>query len=257
MSAPATTPPTIAKSELELRRELAAVYRLLAHFKMTDLIFTHVSVRLPGPEHHFLINPYGLLFEEITASNLVKIDLDGNLVEPSEYQVNPAGFVIHGAVHSARSDAQCVLHTHTKAGCAVAAQEDGLLPLNQISMEFYNRVGYHDYEGIALNTAERERLVKDLGTHPALILRNHGLLTVGETASEAFLRMFYLEKACDIQIAAQASGSLRLPSPELAEYTARQFAGEVTDEFSDDQAYELAWAALLRLLDRIDPEYKN
>ena len=260
MSAPTVTSQgraTPAKTEAELRRELAAVYRLLAHFKMTDLIFTHVSVRLPGPEHHFLINPYGLLFEEITASNLVKIGLDGELVEPSEYHVNPAGFVIHGAIHEARTDAQCVLHTHTKAGCAVAAQEHGLLPLNQISMEFYNRVGYHDYEGIALNTAERVRLVEDLGDHPAMILRNHGLLTVGESAAEAFLRMFYLEKACDIQIAAQASGDLRVPSAEIAEHTARQFAGEATDDFADDQAYEMAWAALLRMLDRTAPDYKD
>ena len=260
MSAPTVTSQgrtNPAKTEAELRRELAAVYRLLAHFKMTDLIFTHVSVRLPGPEHHFLINPYGLLFEEITASNLVKIGLDGELVEPSEYHVNPAGFVIHGAIHEARPDAHCVLHTHTKAGCAVAAQEHGLLPLNQISMEFYNRVGYHDYEGIALNTAERVRLVEDLRDHPAMILRNHGLLTVGASAAEAFLRMFYLEKACDIQIAAQASGELRVPSPEIAEHTARQFAGEATDDYTDDQAYEMAWAALLRMLDRTAPDYKD
>lgn len=260
MSAPTVTPQDRTepvKTEAELRRELAAVYRLLAHFKMTDLIFTHVSVRLPGPEHHFLINPYGLLFEEITASNLVKIGLDGELVEPSEYHVNPAGFVIHGAIHEARPDAHCVLHTHTKAGCAVAAQEHGLLPLNQISMEFYNRVGYHDYEGIALNTAERVRLVEDLRDNPAMILRNHGLLTVGESAAEAFLRMFYLEKACDIQIAAQASGELRVPSPEIAEHTARQFAGEATDDYTDDQAYEMAWAALLRMLDRTAPDYKD
>ena len=238
------------KAEVELRRELAAVYRLLAHFKMTDLIFTHVSVRIPGPEHHFLINPYGLLFEEITASNLVKIGLDGELVEPSEFVVNPAGFVIHGAIHAAREDAQCVLHTHTKAGCAVAATEHGLLPVNQISMEFYGRVGYHDYEGIALNMAERERIVTDLDKHPALILRNHGLLTVGETPAEAFLRMFYLDKACEIQIAAQAAGELRLPSNEVAEYTAGQFA-------ADDDGYDLAWAALLRLLDRTQPDYKK
>ncbi|KXX61228.1 class II aldolase/adducin family protein [Rhodococcus sp. LB1] len=260
MSAPTVTSrgrTNPAKTEAELRRELAAVYRLLAHFKMTDLIFTHVSVRIPGPEHHFLINPYGLLFEEITASNLVKIGLDGELVEPSEYHVNPAGFVIHGAIHEARPDAHCVLHTHTKAGCAVAAQEHGLLPLNQISMEFYNRVGYHDYEGIALNTAERVRLVEDLRDNPAMILRNHGLLTVGESAAEAFLRMFYLEKACDIQIAAQASGELRVPSPEIAEHTARQFAGEATDDYTDDQAYEMAWAALLRMLDRTAPDYKD
>jgi ribulose-5-phosphate 4-epimerase/fuculose-1-phosphate aldolase len=141
--------------ELRLRRELAAVYRLVAHFRMTDLIFTHISVRLPGPEHHFLINPYGLLFEEITASNLVKIDLSGHAVEDSPHPVNPAGFVIHSAIHAARPDAHCVLHTHTRAGCAVAAQEHGLLPLNQISMEFYGRLGYHDYEGVALNLAEQ------------------------------------------------------------------------------------------------------
>lgn len=244
-------PSLVADEEVQLRRELAAVYRLLAHFRMTDLIFTHVSVRVPGPEHHFLINPYGLMFDEITASSLVKVGLDGNLVEESAYQVNPAGFVIHGAIHAAREDAHCVLHTHTKAGCAVAAQRAGLLPLNQISMEFYNRVGYHDYHGIALNTAERESLVADLGSNPALVLRNHGLLTVGRSPAEAFLRMFYLEKACEIQIAAQAGGELNLPSEELAEYTARQFAGEVVDEFNDDRAYELAWEALLRMLDRI------
>ncbi|GAA4402040.1 class II aldolase/adducin family protein [Tsukamurella soli] len=251
-----TTTAATIKTEVELRRELAAVYRLIAHFKMTDLIFTHISVRLPGPEHHFLINPYGLLFEEITASNLVKVDLAGNLVEPSVFEVNPAGFVIHGAIHAAREDAQCVLHTHTQAGCAVAAQEAGLLPINQISMEFYNRVGYHDYEGIALNLAERERLVTDLGERSAMILRNHGLLTVGTSAQDAFLRMYYLERACQIQIAAQHSGALRLPSPEVAEHTARQFAGEQSDDYTDDKAYDLAWAALLRMLERIAPDYK-
>lgn len=246
-----------AATETELRRQLAAVYRLVAHFRMTDLIFTHISVRVPGPEHHFLINPYGLLFEEITASNLVKVGLDGELVEPSAYRVNPAGFVIHGAIHEARADAHCVLHTHTRAGCAVAAQEHGLLPLNQMSMEFYDRVGYHDYEGIALNLAERDRLVADLGGHPALILRNHGLLTVGETPQQAFLRMFYLEKACDIQVAALSSGELRIPPREIAEHTARQFAGTSGDDYTDDEAYDLAWAALLRLLDRIAPDYRD
>lgn len=237
-------------TEGQLRQELAAVYRLLAHFRMTDLIFTHVSVRIPGPDEHFLINPYGLLFEEITASNLVKIGLDGELIEPSEFQVNPAGFVIHSAVHAAREDAHCVLHTHTKAGCAVAASEHGLLPVNQIALEFYGRVGYHDYEGIALDLAERERIVDDLGKHPALILRNHGLLTVGATPAQAFLRMFYLDKACDIQVTAQAAGPLRLPSNEVAEFTAGQFA-------ADGDGYDLAWAALLRLLDRTQPDYTN
>ncbi|MFS7875236.1 class II aldolase/adducin family protein [Streptomyces asiaticus] len=245
--------------EHRLRRELAAVYRLVAHFRMTDLIFTHISVRLPGPEHHFLINPYGLLFEEITASNLVKIDLSGHPVEDSPYPVNPAGFVIHSAIHAARPDAQCVLHTHTKAGCAVAAQEDGLLPLNQISMEFYGRVGYHDYEGVALNLAEQRRLVADLADHPALILRNHGLLTVGETPAQAFLRMYYLDKACEIQTAAMAVGSeLITPHPDICALTARQLAGEDdSSDLQDDKAYDLAWAALLRMAERIAPDYKD
>ncbi|MGW1891164.1 class II aldolase/adducin family protein [Streptomyces sp. NPDC002004] len=250
--------PAAPATEAELRRELAAVYRLVAHFRMTDLIFTHISLRLPGADHHFLINPYGLLFEEITASNLVRIDLDGRPVEPTPYPVNPAGFVIHSAIHRAREDAQCVLHTHTRAGCAVAAQEGGLLPLNQMSMEFYGRVGYHDYEGVALNLDEQQRLVDDIGGHPALILRNHGLLTVGGSAAQAFLRMYYLEKACDIQIAAQAGGgALTVPSPEVCEYTARQLAGEATADLTDDDAYELAWAAMLRLVERIAPDYKD
>ncbi|WP_329362544.1 class II aldolase/adducin family protein [Streptomyces sp. NBC_01483] len=256
---PDRTAPIATGEELRLRRELAAVYRLVAHFRMTDLIFTHISVRLPGPEHHFLINPYGLLFEEITASNLVKIDLAGHPVEESPHPVNPAGFVIHGAIHAARSDAQCILHTHTKAGCAVAAQEHGLLPLNQISMEFYDRLGYHDYEGVALNLDEQQRLVADLGSHPAMILRNHGLLTVGETPAQAFLRMYYLDKACEIQTAAMAAGTgLVTPSPDICELTARQLAGEDgSADLQDDKAYDLAWSALLRLVERIAPDYRD
>ncbi|MGW4851756.1 class II aldolase/adducin family protein [Streptomyces sp. NPDC004288] len=261
-TAPSTTPttvePTPEELELRLRRELAAVYRLVAHFRMTDLIFTHISLRLPGPDHHFLINPYGMLFEEITASNLVKIDLEGRPVAPTPYPVNPAGFVIHSAIHAARPDAHCVLHTHTKAGCAVAAQKDGLLPLNQMSMEFHDRIGYHDYEGVALNLDEQRRLVADIGDHPALVLRNHGLLTVGESASRAFLRMYYLEKACEIQVTAQAAGApLVVPPAEVCEYTARQLAGEAESDFEDVDAYDLAWAALLRMLDRTCPDYKD
>ncbi|GAA3475918.1 class II aldolase/adducin family protein [Streptomyces yanii] len=245
--------------EQRLRRELAAVYRLVVHFRMTDLIFTHISVRLPGPEHHFLINPYGLLFEEITASNLVKIDLSGHPVEENPHPVNPAGFVIHSAIHAARPDAQCVLHTHTKAGCAIAAQEHGLLPINQISMEFYGRLGYHDYEGVALNLAEQQRLVADLGDHPAIILRNHGLLTVGETPAQAFLRMYYLDKACEIQTTATAAGTeLITQDPDICELTARQLTGDDdSSDHQDDQGYDLAWAALLRLVERIAPDYKH
>jgi len=252
---------TVTDEELRLRRELAAVYRLVAHFRMTDLIFTHISLRLPGPDHHFLINPYGLLFEEITASNLVRIDLYGNPVDPTPYRVNPAGFVIHSAVHQARPDAQCVLHTHTRSGCAVAAQAEGLLPLNQISMEFYNRVAYHDYEGVALNLDEQKRLVDDLGTHPVMILRNHGLLTVGSSAAQAFLRMYYLDKACQIQTEAQAGGSssaLVLPDPAVCDYAARQLNGETAEsDYQDDDAYDLAWAALLRLVERVAPDYRD
>jgi ribulose-5-phosphate 4-epimerase/fuculose-1-phosphate aldolase len=253
--------PQRSATEQRLREELAACYRLIAHFRMTDLIFTHISVRLPGPEHHFLINPYGLMFEEITASNLVKIGLDGRAVEPSPYPVNPAGFVIHSAIHGARDDAQCVLHTHTKAGCAVAALKGGLLPVNQISMEFYGRVAYHDYEGVALDMSEQQRLVQDLGDKSVLMLRNHGLLTVGATVSQAFLRMYCLEKACEIQLAAQAAGELVLPPVEVCEHTERQFndPGRPLEEgqLSDPDGMQLAWAALLRLLDRVAPGYRD
>jgi ribulose-5-phosphate 4-epimerase/fuculose-1-phosphate aldolase len=249
--------PQRTDDELALRRDLAAVYRLVAHYRMTDLISTHISLRLPGPEHHFLINPYGLLFEEVTASNLVKVDLEGTSVEPTPYRVNPAGFVIHSAIHAARDDALCVLHTHTKAGCAVAAQAGGLLPISQMALEFYGRVGYHDYEGVALNLDEQERLVADLGANNSLILRNHGLLTVGETPAYAFWRMFYLEKACDIQIAAQAGGPLVSPSPDVCAYAAQQLNGEAPSDFPDDGFIDLAWAALLRLLERVAPDYQD
>lgn len=252
--------PVELEGERQLRRELAACYRLITHFRMSDLISTHISVRLPGPEHHFLINPYGLMFDEITASSLVKIGLDGRALDENDALVNPAGFVIHSAIHSARPDAQCVLHTHTRAGCAVAALAEGLLPVNQMSMEFYGKAAYHDYEGIALDLNEQARLVRDLGDKPVLILRNHGLLTVGETVKQAFLRMYYLEKACDIQLSAQAAGALRLPSVAVCRRTERQFnepEREVGErELKDDMFVDLAWAALLRLLDRLDPGYK-
>lgn len=247
-------------TERDLREQLAAVYRLVAHYRMTDLIFTHISLRLPGPDHHFLINPYGLLFEEITASNLVKIDLSGTKVEESPYPVNPAGFVIHSAIHAAREDAHCILHTHTRAGCAVAGQSHGLLPINQISMEFFGRTAYHDYEGVALSLAEQERLVADMGDNDVMILRNHGLLTVGRTPGEALLRMINLDKACQIQVDALAGGAeLVLPTDELALRTAAQLAGEDTegDDFVDALAMDLAWAALLRQAERIGPDFRD
>lgn len=246
-------------TEYDLRCQLAAVYRLVAHYKMTDLIFTHISLRLPGPEHHFLINPYGLLFEEITASNLVKIDLDGEKVEASPYPVNPAGFVIHSAIHKAREDAQCILHTHTRAGCAIAAQAHGLLPINQISMEFYGRTAYHDYEGVALSLDEQHRLVDDMADNDVMILRNHGLLTVGRTPGEALLRMINLDKACQIQVDALAGNpELVLPSHDLATRTSAQLVGEDTgDDFVDTLALDLAWDALLRQAERIAPDFRN
>lgn len=247
-----------AATEAELRQELAAVYRLVAHYRMTDLVFTHISVRLPGEDDHFLINPYGLFFEEITASSLVRIDLDGNVIGETSHGVNPAGFVIHGAIHAAREDAMCVLHTHTLAGCAVAASASGLLPVNQISMEFFDRVGYHDYEGVALNLDEQKRLVDDLGVHDALILRNHGLLTVGATPARAFLRMYYLNKACEIQVAASQLGELVVPDPRISEHAAQQLVGEAAgDDYTDDVGYDLAWAAMLRMLDRTQPDYRD
>jgi ribulose-5-phosphate 4-epimerase/fuculose-1-phosphate aldolase len=251
----------MSETEQRLRQELAACYRLIAHFRMSDLIFTHISVRLPGPEHHFLINPYGLMFDEITASSLVKIGLDGRAVEASIYPVNPAGFVIHSAIHAAREDAQCVLHTHTKAGCAVAALACGLLPVNQMSMEFYGRISYHDYEGIALDLGEQARLVQDLGDKSVLMLRNHGLLTVGESVAQAFLRMYYLEKACEIQLAAQACGDLVLPPAAVCAHTERQFNQPerplAQGQLSDPDGVQLAWKALLRMLERVAPGYRD
>jgi ribulose-5-phosphate 4-epimerase/fuculose-1-phosphate aldolase len=245
--------PGYVPSETEVREDLAAAYRLIALFGMTDLVFTHLSVRLPGNGHRFLVNPFGLLFEEITASSLVEVDADGTPQQETSWPVNPAGFVIHSAVHRARSDAACVMHTHTLAGMAVAAQTGGLLPLNQISIEFHGQVGIHDYEGIAAddNLTERERLVRDLGLKHCLILRNHGLLTVGETVAEAFYWMYYLEQSCRIQIAAQSSGArLTMPSGEVLDRTSNQFISETNKGW-------LPWQALRRKLDREQPDYRN
>jgi ribulose-5-phosphate 4-epimerase/fuculose-1-phosphate aldolase len=241
---------TVPTTERELRTQLAAAYRLLDHFGMTDLIYTHVSVRIPGEHEAFLINPFGLMFNEVTASNLVKIDIEGNILEDNGYPVNPAGFVIHSAVHAARPDVLCVFHTHTRYGMAVSALESGLLPLSQFAMQFYNRVAYHDYEGLALDLAERQRLVDDLGDRNVMILRNHGLLTAGTTIPEAFYLLYYLEKACEVQITAQAAGApLVYPSAETCEKTAQQFGWK--------NVGELEWAALMRQLDQKDPSYRD
>lgn len=252
-NAPAPPPADHVPTERELREDLAAAYRLVALFGMSDLVFTHLSVRLPGEGHRFLVNPYGLLFEEITASSLVEVDADGEPRQETAWPVNPAGFVIHSAIHRARADAHCVMHTHTLAGMTVAAQEGGLLPLNQMSIEFHDDVAVHGYEGIAAddNLDERDRLVRDLGPRHALILRNHGLLTVGRTVAEAFYLLYYLEQACRIQVAAQSTGvPLAIPPEAVVVRTAAQFN-------SDGARGWLPWQALRRKLDREQPEYRT
>jgi len=250
---PLTIRNQVSDEEWQLRIDLAACYRLIARYGWDDLIFTHISARVPGASEHFLINAYGLLFEEITASNLIKIDLNGNKILESPHPVNPAGFTIHSAIHEARTDVGCVLHTHTRAGIAVSTQKEGLLPLSQISLVALASISYHDYEGIALNAEEKPRLVADLGTKFFLILRNHGLLTVGKNIPDAFLAMYALETACQTQIMAQSSGaSLTLISPQILAGIATQ-----VDEVTKGLGGKLAWPGLLRKLDRINPGYRE
>jgi len=198
----------VSAEEWNARVDCAALYRLVALYGWDDMIFTHISMRLPGPEHHFLINPYGFFFDEITASSLVKVDLEGNIVDPTPHFINPAGFTIHSAIHAAREDAHVVIHVHTDQGVAVSAQKKGLLPISQTAMIVLGDMAYHDYEGVALDLDERERLVRDIGTKNLLMLRNHGTLAVGETPAAAFLRIFFLERACKMQVLAQAGGDL-------------------------------------------------
>jgi ribulose-5-phosphate 4-epimerase/fuculose-1-phosphate aldolase len=236
----------VSAAEWEARIDLAAAYRLVALYKWDDLVFTHITLRVPDAEDQFLINPYGLFFDEITASSLVKIDLQGRKLQDSPFEVNPAGFVIHSAIHAARHDARCVMHTHTLNGVAVSAQRAGLLPISQHSMFTLGSLGYHDFEGPALNDDEKPRLVADLGDKSSLILRNHGLLTVGETVADAFVAMYYLEASCAIQVRAQAGGEL-IPVPK-----------EVLDQaVSRTRQGPRVWPGLLRRLDRLDPSYKN
>jgi ribulose-5-phosphate 4-epimerase/fuculose-1-phosphate aldolase len=243
----------VSAGEWDTRVDLAACYRLAAHYRMTDLIYTHISARVPGPEHHFLINAFGLLWDEISASTLVKVTLDGEIVDdPTGTGINRAGYVIHSAVHRARPDLTCVMHTHTAAGIAVSAQDQGLLPLSQHAMRFTNSIGYHDYEGLALELDEQARLTRDLGSHKVMILRNHGLLACGESVAEAFDLMYYLERACQSQINAMAGGAkLRLPPPAVAEKVAGQF------KKLPYKVKKTEWKALLRMLDKTDPSYKN
>ncbi len=247
-------PDGISRAEWDTRVNLAACYRLAAHFRFTDLIYTHITARVPDADGHFLINPYGLRWEEVTAANLVKIDVDGNKVAPSPFNVNPAGFTIHSAIHRTSHDAAWIMHTHSRAGVAVSTMEEGLLPLNQIALQFYNRISYHNYEGIALNLEERDRIVASLGTNQALVLRNHGLLTTGATAAQMFNNMFYLERACEIQVATLSMGRpLRVVEDALANHVAQQYETPM----GEDDDLGLEWAAHLRLLDEICPDYKS
>ncbi len=243
----------VSDEEWQTRVDLAACYRLIALHGWDDLIFTHISARVPGPDEHFLINAYGLLFEEMTASSLIKVDLEGTKVIDSPYPVNPAGFTIHSAVHAARSDVGCVLHTHTRAGVAVSAQKSGLLPLSQVSLVALSSLAYHDYEGIALNEDEKPRLVADLGDKTAMILRNHGLLTAAESIPDAFLTMYLLETACQTQVMAQSSGA------ELVQINAQILAGIAAQarEVTKGLGGALAWPGLLRKLDRMDASYRD
>jgi len=243
----------VSDAEWQTRIDLAAAYRLVAMFGWDDLIFTHISARAPGDQHHFLVNPYGLLFEEVTASNLVKVDLAGEKVLASPHPVNPAGFVIHSAVHEAREDAQCVMHLHTNEGIAVSVQRDGLRPLSQTALFAVADIGYHDYEGVALNPDEKPRLVADLGQRNFLILRNHGTLTTGRSVGEAFLSMYILQRACEIQVLATASGADLLSVPQAIVDGIKAQVSQVTL----GQGAGLAWPALLRRLDRADPSFRE
>ena len=243
----------VSPEEWQVRCDLAAAYRLVAAFKWDDMVFTHISARLPGSEEAFLINPYGLMFDEITASSLIRIDTHGNKLDDSPYPVNPAGFTIHSAIHAARHDAQCVMHVHSLNGIAVSAQKGGVLPLSQQSIFVLSSLGYHDYEGVALHEGEKPRLVADLGSsNNYLMLRNHGLLTLGRTIADAFLAMYFFETVCTIQIRAMAGGSELVPvNPKIIETSAEQ-ARVATRGVG---AGALSWPGLLRRLDRIDPGY--
>ena len=241
----------VSAEEWQIRVDLAACYRLVAAHGWADLVFTHISAKLPGPDEQFLINPYGALFEEITASSLVKVDAAGKIIGDSPFPVNPAGFTIHSAVHAARSDVGCVLHTHTVNGIGVSAQRGGVLPISQQSIFVLASLGYHDYEGVALRDDEKPRLTGDLGSANYLMLRNHGLLTVGKTIADAFLHMYTFENTCRIQIDAQAGGELVQVDPRILEGM-----GAVMKIATAGQGANIAWPALLRKVERADPSYK-
>ncbi|MEK6787399.1 MAG: class II aldolase/adducin family protein [Pseudomonadota bacterium] len=242
----------VSAEEWQLRCDLAACYRLVAAYGWSDLVFTHISVRLPGPDHHFLINPYGLMFDEITASSLIKVDQHCNKLIESPFSVNPAGFVIHSAVHEAREDVQCVLHTHTRAGVAVSAQKAGVLPISQQSTFVLASLAYHDYEGVAFRPDEKPRLQADLGAANFLMLRNHGLLTCGASIADAFLNMYVFESTCQIQLAAQAGGELISVDPRIVAGVAEAMRVQ-----TGGMGGAFAWPALLRKVEKLDPGYRS
>lgn len=243
---------SVSQEEWAARVDLAALYRIVAWHGWDDLIFTHISMRVPGPEHHFLINPYGLFFEEMTASSLVKVDLNGEIVLDTPYSINPAGFTIHSAIHEAREDAMCVMHLHTDQGTAVSAQKDGLLPITQTGMIARWDVAYHDYEGVALDHDERERIVADLGTKNSMILRSHGTLTVGASAAQAYLRMFFLERACKMQIMAQSGGGELIHCDDALQ---DKVEGQSNPRGMGVLAERLVWPGVLRRIERNYPGY--
>ena len=240
----------VSEEEWKTREDLAAAYRLVAHYGWDDMVFTHLSARVPGPDEHFLLNPFGVLFEEVTASSLVKIDLDGAVVLDNGYQVNAAGFTIHSAIHGAREDAQAVMHLHTDAGVAVSCLKEGFLPLNQHAMFVYHDVAYHDWEGVALNLDERERLIADIKDKHLMMLRNHGTLAVGGSIASCFMRLYYLERACSIQLKAM-NGELLMPNQEAISM--------MKETFNNPNAWEglaaTAWPAMIRLVQRLDPDF--
>ncbi len=244
----------VGDEEWRIRVDLAAAYRLVAYFGWDDLIFTHLSARVPGPDHHFLLNPYQLMFEEVSASSLIKVDMDGHPVAPTPFMTNAAGFTIHSALHMARDDAQAVIHLHTPNGQAVAAHSEGLLPLTQTAMIIRDEIAYHDYEGIAVDLDERARIIADLGDKSAMIFRNHGTLAVGETVGEAFLKIYFLERACEAQVKALSAGAGNLNNPPQGapEVTAQQ--GRASLKVG---ANLLAWPALLRKAYRLDPSFAS
>jgi ribulose-5-phosphate 4-epimerase/fuculose-1-phosphate aldolase len=245
----------VSPEEWAVRVDLAACYRLVVRYGWEDLVFTHITARVPGTQDQFLINPYGVFFDEITASSLVKIDQEGRKLDDSQFSVNPAGFIIHSAIHGARHDAKCVLHTHTASGVAVSTQRAGLLPISQHSISVLASLGYHDFEGPALRDDEKPRLVADLGDKHSLILRNHGLLTVGETVAEAFVNMYYLETSCAIQVRAQSGGGELIPVPK--EVIDDSYARMQSADRPGGTRGGLVWPGLLRRLDRIDPSFRS